>query len=61
MNKIFNLGQVVRLIGRDVVGKVVNVDVDRNSNTIYQLQIPNDPHKRWYLAKDLELFHKMEL
>ena len=61
MNKIFNLGQVVRLIKGDVIGKIINVDVDRNSNTIYQLQIPNDPHKRWFLARDLELFHHKEL
>lgn len=62
MNKVFSIGQVVRVIGVGIIGKIVNVNrTNRNNDIIYQLQIPNDPYKRWFLAEDLELFHHMEL
>ena len=59
-NKIFSIGQIV-IVRNQEFGRVLQVDVDRNNNTIYQVQIPNDPHKRWYLGYQLELAHKVQL
>ena len=52
MNKIFNINEIVAVPAQNLIGKIIDVQVDINDNTVYLIVFDNGTFDS-FLAKDL--------
>lgn len=53
MNKVFNINDIVRSTNGRIEGKIIDVRVNSNNDTIYAVNACT--HIRWFLAKEIKL------